>query len=70
MDKYKDFDNSFSALKLIEKKLEEISKKENVSLSEVMELREKAASHYKICNDILKELASNNKWDWMNLFFN
>lgn len=61
MNKYQEFDNSFSALKLIEQKLQEIIKKENISLSEVMDLREKAATHYKICNDILKEIKDNSK---------
>lgn len=61
MNKYQEFDNSFSALKLIEQKLQEINKKENISLSEVMDLREKAATHYKICNDILKEIKDTSK---------
>lgn len=61
MEKYKQFDESMNELEKIEQKLQNISTKKNISLSEVMALRESAATHFQNCNEILKELKEKPK---------
>ncbi len=61
MEKYEQFDISMAKIKKIEKELIELGNKENISLKQIMELREEATKHYKICNDILKELKDDTK---------
>lgn len=61
MNKYEQFDISMSKLKKIENELNEISNKNDIPLNKVMELREEATQHYKVCNEILKEIKDNSK---------
>lgn len=43
-------------LKKIEQDLNTLSNSDNVSLAEVMQLRNEAATHYKVCDDVLKNI--------------
>lgn len=61
MEKYEQFDISMAKIKKIERELIELGSKENISLKQIMELREEATKHYKVCNDILKELKDDTK---------
>ena len=61
MEKYEQFDISMAKIKKIERELIELGNKENISLKQIMELREEATKHYKVCNDILKELKDDTK---------
>ena len=58
---YEEFDNSMKELINIEQKLNALNSSSVISLSEVIELRESALSHHKICNDILKEIKEPTK---------
>ncbi|MCG3675283.1 hypothetical protein L5F46_10920 [Aliarcobacter butzleri] len=55
-NKYKNFDESMQSLREIENKLKSLGDSENVKLEIVMNLREEALKHHKICNDVLKEI--------------
>ncbi|MCG3686813.1 hypothetical protein [Aliarcobacter butzleri] len=55
-NKYKNFDESMQSLKEIENKLKSLGDSEDVKLEIVMNLREEALKHHKICNDVLKEI--------------
>lgn len=61
MNKYEEFDNSLSELKRIESELNTLTTNDNVSLSQVMKLREEANTHYKNCNEVLKEIKDSSK---------
>lgn len=61
MNKYEEFDNSMAQLKKIEQELNSLSNSDNVSLNNIMQLRESATNHYKICNDVLKEIKETSK---------
>lgn len=61
MNKYEEFDNSLDELKRIEQELSILSNSDNVSLNSVMQLRESANNHYKICNDVLKDIKESSK---------
>ncbi len=54
--KYKNFDESMQSLREIENKLKSLGDSEDVKLEIVMNLREEALKHHKICNDVLKEI--------------
>ena len=56
MNKYEEFDNSMAQLKNIEQELNTLSNSENVSLAKVMQLRNEAATHYKVCDEVLKNI--------------
>lgn len=56
MNKYEEFDNSMAQLKKIEQDLNTLSNSDNVSLAKVMQLRNEAATHYKVCDDVLKNI--------------
>ena len=43
-------------LKKIEQDLNTLSNSDNVSLAEVMQLRNEAATHYKVFDDVLKNI--------------
>ncbi|MCG3684544.1 MULTISPECIES: hypothetical protein [Aliarcobacter] len=55
-NKYKNFDESMQSLREIENKLKSLGDSEDVKLEIVMNLREEALKHHKICNDVLKEI--------------
>ncbi|MDN5071770.1 hypothetical protein O8C76_12100 [Aliarcobacter butzleri] len=55
-NKYKNFDESMQSLREIENKLKSLGDSEDVRLEIVMNLREEALKHHKICNDVLKEI--------------
>lgn len=57
---YEEFDKRMEELKIIEKNLRELSSKDDVSLQEVMKLRDEANEHYMFCSNILKEIANRN----------
>ncbi|MCT7633758.1 hypothetical protein ACOL3B_03875 [Aliarcobacter butzleri] len=54
--KYKNFDESMQSLREIENKLKSLGDSEDIKLEIVMNLREEALKHHKICNDVLKEI--------------
>ena len=57
MSKYKQFDQDLKNLKIIEDKLKRLSEqKDNISLDEVMQLRDEALKLHSNCNSILKEI--------------
>ncbi len=56
MNKYEEFDNSMAQLKKIEQDLNALSNSDNVSLAKVMQLRNEATTHYKVCDDVLKNI--------------
>ncbi len=56
MNKYEEFDKSMAQLKKIEQELNTLSNSDNVSLSKIMQLRDEAATLYKTCNDVLKNI--------------
>ena len=56
MNKYEEFDNSMAQLKKIEQDLNTLSNSDNVSLAKVMQLRNEATTHYKVCDDVLKNI--------------
>lgn len=56
MNKYEEFDNSMAQLKKIEQDLNALSNSDNVSLAKVMQLRNEATTHYKVCYDVLKNI--------------
>lgn len=60
-NKYEEFDKSLAELKNIENKLELLTTKNDTSLKNIMELKEQASIHYKICNDVLSELKESPK---------
>lgn len=51
-NKYSDFDESMQSLREIENKLKSLGDSEGVKLEIVMNLREEALKHHKICNDM------------------
>ena len=55
-NKYKNFDESMQSLREIENKLKSLGDSEDVKLEIVMNLREEALKHHKICNDVLEEI--------------
>lgn len=56
MNKYEEFDNNMEQLKRIEDELNKLSASENVSLNKIMQLRNEAATYYKACNEVLKDI--------------
>lgn len=60
-NKYKKFDDSMQALQNIENELKSLSSSKDVKLETVMNLREDALNHHKICNDIIKEIKESSK---------
>lgn len=60
-NKYKKFDDSMQALQNIENELKSLSSSKDVKLETVMNLREDALKHHKICNDIIKEIKESSK---------
>lgn len=60
-NKYKEFDLSMQALQDIENKLKLLSSEKNIKLEVVMNLREEALQHHKICNEIIKEIKETSK---------
>lgn len=55
-NKYSNFDKSMQSLKEIENKFKNLGNLEDIKLETVMQLREEALKHHKICNDILKDI--------------
>lgn len=60
-NKYKEFDESMQALQNIENELKVLSSSKDVKLETVMNLREDALKHHRICNDIIKEIKETSK---------
>lgn len=56
MNKYEQFDASMIQLKKIEQQLNTLTTNADVSLSQIMKLKDEATTHYKNCNDVLKEI--------------